>query len=174
VLSTGCQWKALPKDLPPKSTAHHYFTLWDWDGTLEQIHHALYVAAREQAGREASPTAAIIDGQSGKAAQKGALRLIGRALMWARRLRAVISVRLVYLAQGGPHAAAEASRMIAEKFDAFADTQAALINALAGGEGLPIAVQGCCASVRRRVRGNSYRFLSAARSFEGRIPEANR
>jgi transposase len=88
VLSTGCQWKALPKDLPPKSTAHHYFTLWDWDGTLERIHHALYVAAREQAAREASPTAAIIDSQSGKAAQKGALRLIRRALMRARRLRA--------------------------------------------------------------------------------------
>ena len=92
VLSTGCQWTALPKDLPPKSTAHHYFTLWDWDGTLERIHHALYVAAREQAGREASPTAAIIDSQSGKAAQKGALRLIRRALMRARRLRAA-SVR---------------------------------------------------------------------------------
>ncbi len=46
VLSTGCQWPALPKDLPPKSTAHSYFTLWDWDGTLERIHHALYVATR--------------------------------------------------------------------------------------------------------------------------------
>ena len=33
VLSTGCQWKAMPKDLPPKSTAHCYFMLWDWDGT---------------------------------------------------------------------------------------------------------------------------------------------
>ena len=42
VLSTGCQWQALPKDLPPKSTAHSYFMLWDWDGTLERIHHALY------------------------------------------------------------------------------------------------------------------------------------
>ena len=71
VLSTGCQWQALPKDLPPKSTAHHYFGLWDWDGTLERIHHALYVETREQAGREASPSAAIIDSQSGKAAQKG-------------------------------------------------------------------------------------------------------
>ena len=40
VLSTGCQWKALPKDLPPKSTAHYYFMLWDWDGTLERIHEA--------------------------------------------------------------------------------------------------------------------------------------
>jgi transposase len=42
VLSTGCQWQALPKDLPPKSTTHSYFMLWDWDGTLERVHHALY------------------------------------------------------------------------------------------------------------------------------------
>src|SRR4029077_13788371 len=67
VLSTGCQWQALPKDLPPKSTAHSYFMLWDWDGTLERAHHALYVATREREGREASPTAAIIDSQSAKA-----------------------------------------------------------------------------------------------------------
>ena len=71
VLSTGCQWQALPKDLPPKSTAHCYFMLWDWDGTLERLHHTLYVATREQEGREASPTAAIIDSQSAKAASRG-------------------------------------------------------------------------------------------------------
>src|SRR6202158_3987597 len=87
VLSTGCQWNALPKDLPAKSTAHYYFMLWDWDGTLERIHHWLYVAAREQVGREASPTAAIIDSQSARAAQKGALCLIRRASMRARRSR---------------------------------------------------------------------------------------
>jgi transposase len=50
VLSTGCQWKALPKDLPPKSTAHHYFMLWDWDGTLERIHHRLYVQHASRLG----------------------------------------------------------------------------------------------------------------------------
>lgn len=85
VLATGCQWQALPKDLPPKSTAHHYFMLWDWDGTLLRIHEALYVAVREAAGREASPTAAIIDSQSAKAAQKGALRLTRKASMQAKR-----------------------------------------------------------------------------------------
>ena len=37
VLSTGCQWQALTKDLLPKSTAHHYFGLWNWDGTLARI-----------------------------------------------------------------------------------------------------------------------------------------
>ncbi len=51
VLSTGCQWNALPKDLPPKSTVYDYFDLWEWDGTLERIHHELYVAVRVQAGR---------------------------------------------------------------------------------------------------------------------------
>ena len=84
VLSTGCQWQALPKDRPPKSTAHSYFMPWDWVGTLERVHHALYVATREREGREASPTAAIIDNQRAKAAQKGAPRLTRRALMRPR------------------------------------------------------------------------------------------
>jgi len=43
LLRSGCQWKALPKDLPLKSTVHDYLGLWNWDGTLEHIHHALYV-----------------------------------------------------------------------------------------------------------------------------------
>src|SRR6516165_4675252 len=61
VLSTGCQWRAIPKDLPPKSTVYDYFDLWTYDGTLQRIHHALYEQCREQAQREPSPTAAIID-----------------------------------------------------------------------------------------------------------------
>lgn len=88
VLWTGCQWKALPKDLPPKSTVYDYLDLWNWDGTLERIHHALYVAVREQAGREASPTTAIIDSQSAKGAQKGGLCSMLQATTRARRLRA--------------------------------------------------------------------------------------
>jgi transposase len=94
VLSTGCQWQALPKDFPPKSTAHCYFMLWDWDGTLERLHHTLYVATREQEGREASPTAAIIDSQSAKAAQKGAPRSTRKALMRARKSRAASGIFL--------------------------------------------------------------------------------
>ena len=88
VLSTGCQWRAIPKDLPPRSTVHDYFCLWQWDGTLDRIHHALYVQCREQAGRGASPTAAVIDSQSVKSAEKGGPRLIRRAMMRARRSRA--------------------------------------------------------------------------------------
>ena len=87
VLATGCQWRALPKDLPPKSTVHDYLTLWAWDGTLRRLHHVLFVQAREQMGKEASPTVAIIDSQSVKSAEKGALASIRRALMRARRSR---------------------------------------------------------------------------------------
>src|ERR1039458_852665 len=85
VLATGCQWQYLPKDLPPKSTAHFYFQLWDWDGTLERIHEALYVAVRAAAAREASPTAAIIDSQTAKAAQKGAPHSTRRVMTRARK-----------------------------------------------------------------------------------------
>ena len=70
VLSTGCQWNALPTDLPPRSTVWDYLDLWEWNGTIERIHHELYVRCREQAGREASPTTAIIDAQSAKGAVK--------------------------------------------------------------------------------------------------------
>lgn len=85
VLSTGCQWRAIPKDLAARSTVHDYFDLWDYDGTLERIHHALFVACREQTGREASPTAAIIDSQSVKSAEKGGARSTLRATTRARR-----------------------------------------------------------------------------------------
>src|SRR5271154_6591568 len=88
ILATGCQWAALPKDLPPRSTVNDYMRRWDEDGTLDQIHHALYVKCRELAEREANPTAAIIDSQSVKSAEKGGSRSIRRAMMPARRLKA--------------------------------------------------------------------------------------
>jgi len=87
ILSTGCQWRAIPKDLPPRSTLHKYLQRWDWDGTLGRIHDALYVRCREQAGRQASPTAAIIDSQSVKSAEKGGPRSIRTASMPARKSR---------------------------------------------------------------------------------------
>ena len=85
VLSTGCQWRAIPKDLPPRSTVYGYFDLWTYDGTIDRLHHALYVKCREAAGREASPTAAVIDSQSVKAAEKGGAALIRTAMMRAKR-----------------------------------------------------------------------------------------
>ena len=88
VLSTGCQWRAIPKDLSPRSTVHDYLDLWSYDGTLDRIHDALYMECREQDDREISPTAAIIDSQSVKSAEKGGPVSIRMAMMRARRSKA--------------------------------------------------------------------------------------
>jgi transposase len=88
VLSTGCQWRAMPKDLPPRSTVNHYFCRWQHDRTLDRLHHALYVLCREQANREVSPTAAIIGSQSVKSAEKGGAGSMRRALIAVRRSKA--------------------------------------------------------------------------------------
>ncbi len=88
LLGTGCQWRALPKDFPPRTTVFDYLDRWERDGTLAGVHHALFVAVREQAGKQASPTAAIIDSQSVKSAEKGGARSTRRATILARRSKA--------------------------------------------------------------------------------------
>ena len=85
VLSTGCQWRYVPKELPPKSTLYGYFDLWTYHGVIDRIHHTLYLQCRERVEREASPTACIIDSQSVKSAEKGGPALIRTATMQARR-----------------------------------------------------------------------------------------
>jgi transposase len=88
ILSTGCQWNAIPRDLPRKSTIHDYFDRWRDDRTLDHIHHTLYIKCREQLDREPSPTAAVIDSQSVKSAEKGGPASIRTATMRARKSKA--------------------------------------------------------------------------------------
>jgi transposase len=88
LLSTGCQWDAIPKDLPPKSTVRDYFDRWTDDRTLERIHHTLYMKCRELADRAVSPTAAVIDGQSVKSAEKGGPALIRTGMTRGKRSKA--------------------------------------------------------------------------------------
>ena len=88
VLSPGCQWRHAPKDFPSKTTLRRYFDLWNYDGALERIHHALYAKRRERMGREASPTACVIDGRSVKSAERGGRELTRTAMMREKRSRA--------------------------------------------------------------------------------------
>jgi len=88
VLETGCQWRHLPKDFPPRSTVWEYFDLWRYDGTLDRIHETLYLALREKAGRDASPTAGIIDSRTAKSAEKGGANRRKPAMTRAKRPRA--------------------------------------------------------------------------------------
>ena len=83
ILSTGCQWRYLPKDFPSYSTVHRYLMWWRIDGVLDRIHQALYVECRKQAARDPSPSAAIIDSQSVKSAEKGGSALIRMVLTQA-------------------------------------------------------------------------------------------
>lgn len=72
LLRTGCPWRYLPRDgFPPRSTVYNIFRKFKVDGTWEAIWSALYVLLREREGREASPSAGIIDSQTIKSAEKG-------------------------------------------------------------------------------------------------------
>jgi transposase len=72
--ATGCQWAMLPNDLPPPSTVQRYFYDWRDSGLLRTINHHLVVAAREAQGREASPSAGVIESQSVKTTESGGMR----------------------------------------------------------------------------------------------------
>lgn len=86
LLRTGCPWRYLPRDtFPPRSTVYNIFRKFQRDGVWEAIWAELHMALRERMGREASPSAAVLDSQSIKSAEKGAAKTTRWALTPARR-----------------------------------------------------------------------------------------
>ena len=85
VLRSGCPWRLLPSDFPPWRTVYRWFAAWRDEGLFERVNHALVMTDRERSGREASPSAAVIDSQSVKTTESGgpkgydaAKRVMGR------------------------------------------------------------------------------------------------
>jgi putative transposase len=82
LLRTGCPWRYLPREnFPPRSTVYNIFRKFQHEGTWEAIWAELHVALRERLGREASPSAAILDSQTVKSAEKGARETLRWATM---------------------------------------------------------------------------------------------
>ena len=71
LLSTGCQWRMLPGDFPPRSTVQGYFYAWRDSGLFKKINRAFVRRARLDAGRKAHPSACVIDTQSVKTTESG-------------------------------------------------------------------------------------------------------
>ncbi len=93
VLTTGCQWRQLPKDFPPRSTTHAYFVELNCSGVLVRLHHALHAKVRALEGRSETPTLALVDSQTVKSAEKGGRALIRPDMTQARKLRARSATR---------------------------------------------------------------------------------
>ena len=74
VLRGGVTWRLLPSDMPPRSTVFGWFSLWRDTGLFETMNHLLVMADRENAGRAASPSAAVLDSQSVKTSESGGPR----------------------------------------------------------------------------------------------------
>ena len=72
-LRSGCSWRMLPHDLPPWQTVYTYFRTWKSDGTLKRVHDALRAEVRRANGRNAEPSAAVIDSQSVKTTESGGI-----------------------------------------------------------------------------------------------------
>ena len=86
LLRTGCPWRYLPRDgFPPRSTVYNIFGKFQREGVWEVIWAELHMALRERMGREASPSAAVLDSQSVKSAEKGAVKTTKWVTTPARR-----------------------------------------------------------------------------------------
>src|SRR5580700_446618 len=105
ILATGCQWRALPKDCPPRSTVQYYFYLWRDQRIWRRINLALVRRARTAMGRNVIPSAGVIDSQSAKTTESGGPRGFDSAKRIRGRKRHIVTDTQGFLLAVMVHAA---------------------------------------------------------------------